>query len=336
MFLTSRDSTMNNNELVSVIVPVYNIKDYLSQCLNSISNQTYCNLEIILIDDGSDDGSEHMCDAFAETDSRAKVIHNPHQGLWAARNAGQVAATGEYLFFPDGDDYFHRDMIQILYSAINLQGNEYPLALCNIKRTGLLSEDVTSSIIPSLRVLSKDELIRGLVDLDEDRFGAQWNKLYRKSQLFLPVNRCYSRFQDGDSNLRFYLQINNAVLVDDVLYYYYQHERQLIKVSNYWYIRYKCEIQIFTRIIEELTDENREYAHSILNRLYKRMIEYKGSSYNTQRYRDALELCNDCENKTRTSFLSCRQIPLYKRLLFVFLLRHVRFTHFLMRLTNNI
>ncbi len=327
---------MNTDKLVSVIVPVYNIKDYLPLCLDSIANQTYRNLEIILIDDGSNDGSELICDEFAETDSRTKVIHKPHQGLWTARNAGQEAATGEYLFFPDGDDYFHRDLILILFSAINWQGEEYPLALCNIKRTDALSEDVTSSIIPSVKVLSKDELIRGLVDLDEDRFGAQWNKLYRKSRLFSPVNQCYLRFQDGDSNLRFFLQINNAVLVDTVLYYYFQHPGQLIKVSNYWDIRYDCEIQIFNRVFEDLSDDNRKYENSILTRLYKRMIEYKGSCYNTQRYRKALDLCNACDIKTRSSFLSCRYIPLHKRLLFVFLFRHVRFTHYLMRYSNNI
>ncbi len=327
---------MNNNELVSVIVPVYNIKDYLPHCLNSIANQSYRNLEIILIDDGSDDGSEQLCDTFAESDFRAKVIHKPHQGLWTARNAGQEAAKGTYLFFPDGDDYFHRDLILLLYSAINWRGKAYPLALCNIKRTDDLSEDVMSPIDPSFRVLSKGDLIRGLVDLDEARFNAQWNKLYRNTCLFSPVNRNYLRNQDSDSNLRFYLQIDNAVLVDSVLYYYYQHPGQLVKVSNYLAIRYKCEIQMFSRILEELSADNQEYEHSLLTRLYKRMIEYKGSCYNSQRYSEALKLCLDCENKTRSSFLSCQQIPLLKRLLYFFLLRNVRFTHYLMRLSNNI
>lgn len=327
---------MDYHGLVSIIVPVYNIKDYLPLCLECIANQSYPDLEIILVDDGSDDGSEQICDAFAETDSRAKVIHKPHQGLWAARNAGQEAAEGEYLFFPDGDDYFHHDLIRILYSAINWQGKEYPLALCNIKRTGELSEDVTSEIDPPLKVLSKDELIRGLVDLGEDRFNAQWNKLYRKASMISPINRNYPRIQDIDSNLRFYLQIDNAVLVDSVLYYYYQHPGQLIKVSDYWIIRNKCELQIFTSVLEELSPENQKYGHAFLNRLYKRMIEYKGSCYNTQRYGEALELCDDSEKKTRSLFLSCRRLPLYKRLLFFFLLRHVRFTHFLMHLSNNI
>ena len=324
------------SELVSVIVPVYNIKDLLPHCLTSIANQTYRNLEIILVDDGSNDGTEQLCDKFAENDSRAKVIHKPHQGLWTARNAGQEIATGEYLFFPDGDDYFHRDLITLLHAAINWQGEKYPLSFCNTKRTSSLMENVASPVFPSIKTLSRTELLLGLVERDEDRFGAQWNKLYRRSHLFFPVNQSYLRIQDIDSNLRFYLQINNAVLVDSILYYYYQHSKQLIKVSNYWDFRYRCEIQIFTSALEELSAENRDYEYLLLTRLYKRLIEYKASSYNTNKYSDALELCNNSKKQTLTSFLSCKKIPLFKRRLFLFLFRHIRLTHYFMRLSKNI
>lgn len=323
-------------ELISVIVPVHNIIDLLPNCLTCIANQSYRNLEIILVDDGSDDGSAQLCDSFAKTDSRARVIHKPNQGPWSARNVGQDAATGEYLFFPDGDDYFHRDMILLLYSAINWQGNEYPLALCNIKRTNTLMEDVTSPVVLSLTELSRDSLIQGLVERDDLCLAVHWNRLYRKSQLFSPIDQCFPRAHDIDSNLRLYLQINNAVLVDSVLYYYYQHPTQITKMSNYWAIRHKCEIQIFTRVFEELSTENRKYEHLLLTRLYKRMIEYKASSYNTERYRDVLELCNESENKTLSSFRSCCHIPILKRFLFVYLLRHSRFTHRLMCLSKNI
>lgn len=85
-------------ELVSVIVPVYNIRDYLPRCLEAIASQTYRKLEIILVDDGSTDGSGRICEEYAARDSRAKVIHQENQGLLAARNTGQGAATGAYLF----------------------------------------------------------------------------------------------------------------------------------------------------------------------------------------------------------------------------------------------
>ena len=108
--------------LISVIVPVYNVEKYLPRCLESIERQTYQNLDIILVDDGSTDQSGALCDAFAQRDVRARVIHQANEGLWSARNAGQRAAKGEFLFFPDADDYFHVDIIRLMYDAICKDG----------------------------------------------------------------------------------------------------------------------------------------------------------------------------------------------------------------------
>ena len=108
-----------NEELISVIVPVYNVEKYLPRCLDSLANQSYRNLEIILVDDGSTDSSGRICDDYAARDSRAKVIHKSNQGAWSARNTGQTASSGEYMLFPDADDYFHPDYIALLYRAIN-------------------------------------------------------------------------------------------------------------------------------------------------------------------------------------------------------------------------
>ena len=92
-------------KLVSVIVAVYNIEEYLPRCVDSILAQTYRNLEIILVDDGSKDQSGSICDSYAEKDRRIKVIHKKNGGLSDARNAGMDAATGEYIGFVDGDDW---------------------------------------------------------------------------------------------------------------------------------------------------------------------------------------------------------------------------------------
>lgn len=91
---------------ISVIIPVYNVEKYLTQCINSVISQSYRNLEIILIDDGSSDNSSQMCDDFARQDSRIKVIHKINGGLSSARNAGIKIATGDYLLFLDSDDYW--------------------------------------------------------------------------------------------------------------------------------------------------------------------------------------------------------------------------------------
>lgn len=109
---------MSGEKLISVIVPVYNIKEYLNRCVQSILNQTYSNLEIILVDDGSTDGSSIICDDLAESDSRIKVFHKENGGSSTARNFGLERATGEFIGFVDSDDYITADMYENLICAL--------------------------------------------------------------------------------------------------------------------------------------------------------------------------------------------------------------------------
>lgn len=105
--------------LISVIVPIYNIEKYLERCVNSIREQTYTNLEILLVDDGSTDSSGTICDKFAETDARIRVFHKENGGSSSARNLGIAQAKGEYLGFVDSDDYISANMYELLVGAIN-------------------------------------------------------------------------------------------------------------------------------------------------------------------------------------------------------------------------
>ena len=105
---------MNNNPKISVIVPVYKVEKYLDKCVESIVNQTYKNLEIILVDDGSPDNCPAMCDAWAEKDSRIRVIHKANGGVSSARNVGLDVATGEYIGFVDSDDWIESNMYETL------------------------------------------------------------------------------------------------------------------------------------------------------------------------------------------------------------------------------
>lgn len=100
---------MSRETLLSVIIPVYNVEEYLEKCVESILNQTYTDLEVILVNDGSRDSSGAICDAFAQKDSRVRVIHKANGGLSSARNAGMDAATGEYITFVDSDDWLEAD-----------------------------------------------------------------------------------------------------------------------------------------------------------------------------------------------------------------------------------
>ena len=112
-----------NNELISIIVPVYKVEKYLEKCVKSIIGQTYKNLEIILVDDGSPDNCGKLCDEFAALDNRIKVYHKENGGLSDARNYGVEKATGKYIGFVDSDDYIHEEMYEKLYIAIKKNRN---------------------------------------------------------------------------------------------------------------------------------------------------------------------------------------------------------------------
>ena len=108
-----------NSPLISVIIPVYKVERYLDKCVNSVLSQTYTNLEIFLVDDGSPDNSGMMCDKYARDDSRVKVIHKKNGGLSDARNAAIDVATGDWLTFIDSDDYVAPDYVDTLYTLVS-------------------------------------------------------------------------------------------------------------------------------------------------------------------------------------------------------------------------
>ena len=123
---------MRENTLISVVVPIYNVEHYLRKCIDSICQQTYHNLEIILVDDGSTDSSGNLCDEFAANDPRIRVIHKSNGGLSDARNSGMEFASGEWWMFVDSDDYLALDTAEtLLHSAIR---NRCEIAVCNMVR----------------------------------------------------------------------------------------------------------------------------------------------------------------------------------------------------------
>ena len=180
-------------ELISIIVPVYNVVDYLPHCLETIAAQTYHHMEVILVDDGSTDDSGKICDEFAKNDKRAIVVHQNNKGLWAARNTGQRIARGNYLMFIDGDDYLHKDMVKIMYEA--LQDSQYDLALVSYKKTKRMDEEVESERTYNSVKMTQKELLCNL--LSGDAFGgAVWNKMYRKTLIKDIYAQNYPRVQD--------------------------------------------------------------------------------------------------------------------------------------------
>lgn len=162
-------------DLISIIVPVYKVEPYLDRCVQSIVDQTYSNLEIILIDDGSPDKCPQMCDAWAQKDSRIRVIHKENGGLSDARNAGIQEASGEYIAFVDSDDWLENAFIENLHTAIDQ--NDCEVAGC---RFFVTKGEHANSHYAGVRVARIVDRVTAMGDLIDDRIRqVVWNKLYK-------------------------------------------------------------------------------------------------------------------------------------------------------------
>lgn len=167
-------------ERISVIVPVYKVEAYLDRCVRSIVEQTYRDLEIILVDDGSPDGCGAMCDAWAEKDSRIRVIHKKNGGLSDARNVGMAAATGEYIAFVDSDDHIAPDMYRLLLEQMCSDGSD--MAVCGVE---LIYEDGSPARLltrQGCRVLNHAEAMEAIIREDWLK-QTVWNRLYKAKLL---------------------------------------------------------------------------------------------------------------------------------------------------------
>lgn len=165
---------MNSQPKISVIVPVYKTEGLLDRCVESIVGQTYKNLEIILVDDGSPDNCPAMCDEWAEKDSRIRVIHKENGGVSSARNAALDIATGDYIGFVDSDDWIEPEMYSSLIQKISESGKN--IALCSYYAVEISGERYECRCVVDKEVLDKDDYFRFIV-LGGDG-GYIWNRLY--------------------------------------------------------------------------------------------------------------------------------------------------------------
>lgn len=161
--------------LISVIVPIYNVAPYLRQCLDSIINQTYHNLEIILVDDGSTDDSSTICDSYASNDIRVKVIHKENGGLSSARNSGLDIINGEWVLFVDADDWIDLDMIEILYNTATI--NRSDISCCNVR---VLSDGQCVNKVLNTGEVSVIDTVSAYREIIKGRIRFEvWNKLFK-------------------------------------------------------------------------------------------------------------------------------------------------------------
>ena len=211
--------------MISVIVPVYKVEPYLDRCVKSVVDQTFSDLEIILVDDGSPDNCPAMCDAWAARDSRVRVIHKPNGGLSDARNAGMAAATGEYISFVDSDDWIAAEMLERLIQA--LERDQSDIAACAVE---MVWEDGTPSELLTVQtncILDRHEAQKAL--LEESLLKQPvWYKLYR-SQIVSGTPFEVGKFHEDV--FWSYQAVGNAEkvsIIDYIGYYYAQRSGSIM------------------------------------------------------------------------------------------------------------
>ena len=200
------------NKLISVIIPIYNVEEYLRQCLDSIINQTYKNLEIILVDDWSTDNSGKICDEYAQKDKRIKVIHQKNAGLSAARNSGLKISTWEYIAYIDSDDYVDLSMYEKLYWLI--ESTKADIAICNWRFQRKDWTRIENTIFPNKKVITPNEALEYF-----HYHMYVWNKLYRravvKDLLFVETFA-----QDVIYNFTIFKKIKKIACLNECMNYY--------------------------------------------------------------------------------------------------------------------
>lgn len=204
-------------DLISIIVPVYNVEKYLRECLDSIVKQTYKNIEVILVDDGSTDGSGDICEEYARFDERIRIIHQENQGVSIARNNGITAANGEYVMFVDSDDWIEPDYCSIPYK----HAKEYGADIVIFRHRDVGGENAVNLEKRTPGILSKDQAVWMVYHL----CGAiVWDKLYRKELLDgirFPASRYYEDCIFIPSVL---IKAQCICYTDEILYNYRKRE----------------------------------------------------------------------------------------------------------------
>lgn len=212
--------------LVSVIVPIYNVEAYLEKCLNSILSQSYENLEIILVDDGSSDGCGGICDRYAQVDSRIRVIHQENQGVSAARNAGLEIMNGDYAMFVDADDWLGGDAVAVLFERMERDGSDMAIGKAvRIWNDGKMQHTYCGWMYDM--VISGEQALM-MLGTRQDIPCYAGAKLY-KSCVFSRI--CFPRLSCGEDVwvLPYILSACNRIsLLEHTVYYYYQRPTSVV------------------------------------------------------------------------------------------------------------
>jgi glycosyltransferase involved in cell wall biosynthesis len=252
------------DDLISVIIPVYNVDKYIDRCLESIVSQTYSNLEIIVVDDGSTDESLSICDKWMNRDGRIKVIHKKNGGVSSARNVGLEISRGAYIVFVDPDDYIETSMIEIMYK----KSMDYcaDLVCCGINYVSL--EGMVEYVGFNEVLLEKDDAIKSLLSHKGCMRPYVWDKLYKRE--IIEDKRFDNSLKHAEDILFVYevLKVAETVMIiSDALYYYVKRKESLVGSK---FKHSQKQVLEAAQIIINNTDEIGKYRdYAIQNYIYQ-------------------------------------------------------------------
>lgn len=311
---------MNEEELISVVVPIYNVEKYLKRCIDSIIQQTYKNLEIILVDDGSPDNCGKICDDYAKTDKRIKVIHKKNGGLSDARNVGIKNATGKYITFIDSDDDILVDFIGYMYNLSKKNKADVVVADENLINNIFISKKVNEKII---EYKSKKDAIKDLLTLRLP--VAAHGKLYLKTlfdDIEYPKGKIY---EDNGTTYKVLLKCNRIIYTNQAKYNYYIRGNSITnssmnknKLDYIYLIDLECNdlLRIYSDISEEV-----EFA-----RLIPRLSVYK-QIINAKNKNNFIELKKELDNYFKINYKNFKknQYIDFKRRISLYIIRFLPF-----------
>lgn len=294
---------------ISIIVPIYNVEKYLEKSVNSILNQTYKNLEIILVDDGATDNSGKIADELAKTDSRIKVIHKENGGLSSARNEGMKYVTGDYIAFLDSDDCIIPDFYEYLYNMIEKYNADIAQG-CFLRIQDEFIDDVNniinkenSKIEINEKVLTNKEALKILYGVKEEPYIQEvvvWNKLYKKEVLkniSFPIGKLH---EDEFTTHKIFFNSKKIVISNKYIHGYMQTKnsimRKVIKLN-----RVEDTLGAALNAINFFADKNIDLEYKIAMRYLENCIELSGK-IQKEESDDKLEKLEYIKNKFKNFY----------------------------------
>ncbi len=217
-----------NAPLISIIIPIYKVEQYLRRCLDSIINQTYTNLDIVLVDDGSPDKSPQICDDYAAKDNRITVIHKKNGGLSDARNAGLDICKGKFISFVDSDDWVDVNYVKTLFDLLTETNTD--IAIGNFLKTNGTKKVPTRPI--QHRTLTPTEAIICCTQRNTPAFAISCSKLYKKelfNNLRFPVGKYH---EDEFTTYLLFYKSTSIAYTSQILYYYYSRETSIMATQH--------------------------------------------------------------------------------------------------------